>query len=376
MLLTPARDPTRDPTRDQTRDQTRDPTLPMASAAPALLVATARSAQPSISCVVPAYNEAANLAPLLDVLTAALRALTPHWEVIVVDDGSTDATPLALLPWLGRPGVRYLRLSRNFGKEAALTAGIDHAQGEVVVLLDADLQHPPAMIGAMLDAWRDGADMVCTARASRSDESLRKRLGTWLFYRLVNTGSATPIPVDAGDFRLMDRRVVDALKMLPERNRFMKGLYAWVGFHTVVLPYTPAARHAGQSSFSMRRLSRLAFTGVTAFTNAPLRLWSALGGVVALAALVFSLYIVGEYFFLGNNVPGWATLATGLAFSIGVQLLSVGILGEYIGRIFDEVKQRPVYIIGQALGQGALGQGAPGAATQGAERRVAGPVDG
>ena len=376
MLLTPARDPTRDPTRDQTRDQTRDPTLPMASAAPALLVATARSAQPSISCVVPAYNEAANLAPLLDVLTAALRALTPHWEVIVVDDGSTDATPLALLPWLGRPGVRYLRLSRNFGKEAALTAGIDHAQGDVVVLLDADLQHPPAMIGAMLDAWRGGADMVCTARASRSDESLRKRLGTWLFYRLVNTGSATPIPVDAGDFRLMDRRVVDALKMLPERNRFMKGLYAWVGFHTVVLPYTPAARHAGQSSFSMRRLSRLAFTGVTAFTNAPLRLWSALGGVVALAALVFSLYIVGEYFFLGNNVPGWATLATGLAFSIGVQLLSVGILGEYIGRIFDEVKQRPVYIIGQALGQGALGQGAPGAATQGAERRVAGPVDG
>ena len=343
MLLTP------------TRQTTRNRPLPMASAAPALPLTTARIAQPAISCVVPAYNEAANLGPLLDALTTALRALTPHWEVIVVDDGSIDATPLALLPWLGRPGVRCLRLSRNFGKEAALTAGIDHAQGDVVVLLDADLQHPPTMIAAMLDAWRGGADMVCTARASRSDESLRKRLGTWLFYRLVNTGSATPIPVDAGDFRLMDRRVVDALKMLPERNRFMKGLYAWVGFHTVVLPYTPAARHAGQSSFSMRRLSRLAFTGVTAFTNAPLRMWSALGGIVALAALVFSLYIVGEYFFLGNNVPGWATLATGLAFSIGVQLLSVGILGEYIGRIFDEVKQRPVYIIGQSLGQGALG---------------------
>ena len=332
---------------------------------------TTRSARPSISCVVPAYNEAANLGPLLDALTAALLALTPHWEVIVVDDGSTDATPLVLLPWLARPGLRYLRLSRNFGKEAALTAGIDHAQGEVVVLIDADLQHPPAMIGAMLDAWRGGADMVCTARASRSDESLRKRLGTWFFYRLVNTGSATPIPEDAGDFRLMDRRVVDAIKMLPERNRFMKGLYAWVGFQTVVLPYTPAARHAGQSSFSMRRLSRLAFTGVTAFTNAPLRMWSALGGIVALAALLFSLYIVGEYFFLGNNVPGWATLATGLAFSIGVQLLSVGILGEYIGRIFDEVKQRPVYIIGQSLGQGALGT-----ATLPGERRAAGRVDG
>ena len=327
---------------------------------------TERLLQPSISCVVPAYNEADNLDALLQALSTALDALTPHWEVIVVDDGSTDATPLALLPWLQQPGVRTLRLSRNFGKEAALTAGIDHAGGQVVVLIDADLQHPPAMIGAMLAAWAAGADMVCTARASRSDESWRKRLGTWLFYRLVNTGSSTPIPVDVGDFRLMDRRVVDALKMLPERNRFMKGLYAWVGFSTVVLPYTPAPRHAGHSTFSMRRLSRLAFTGVTAFTNAPLRMWSALGGVVALASLLFALYIVGEYFFLGNNVPGWATLATGIAFSIGVQLLSVGILGEYIGRIFDEVKQRPVYIIGQALGRGALdGAGRPAGVDRG-----------
>ena len=327
---------------------------------------SARSAQPSISCVVPAYNEAANIGALLQALTGTLDTLSPRWEVIVVDDGSTDATPLALLPWLDRPGVRYLRLSRNFGKEAALTAGIDHAQGEVVVLIDADLQHPPAMIGQMLAAWRAGADMVCTERASRADESWRKRLGTWLFYGLVNAGSSTPIPADVGDFRLMDRRVVNALKMLPERNRFMKGLYAWVGFPTVVLPYTPAPRHAGQSSFSMRGLSRLAFTGVTAFTNAPLRLWSGLGALIALAALLFSFYIVAEYFVLGNNVPGWATLATGLAFSIGVQLLSVGILGEYIGRIFDEVKQRPVYLIGQSLGQGAIdGVGRAGGSAHG-----------
>ncbi len=334
----------------------------MASTAYTLPAPTVRPARPGISCVVPAYNEAGNIGPLLQALTGALQALSPHWEVLVVDDGSTDATPLALLPWLQQPGVRYLRLSRNFGKEAALTAGIDHAQGEVVVLIDADLQHPPAMIASMLDAWRAGADMVCTERASRADESWRKRLGTWLFYGLVNAGSSTPIPADVGDFRLMDRQVVDALKMLPERNRFMKGLYAWVGFNTVVLPYTPAARHAGQSSFSMRRLSRLAFTGVTAFTNAPLRLWSGLGAVIALASLLFSVYIVAEYYLFGNNVPGWATLATGLAFSIGVQLLSVGILGEYIGRIFDEVKQRPVYLIGQALGHGALaGTGEPAA---------------
>ena len=313
-----------------------------------------RAQQPSISAVVPAYNEAENLPTLLAALSSALAQLSPHWEVIVVDDGSTDTTPLALLPWLGRPGVRYLRLSRNFGKEAALTAGIDHAQGEVVVLIDADLQHPPAMIGQMLGAWRTGADMVCTARASRSDESWRKRLGTWAFYGLVNAGSSTPIPADVGDFRLMDRRVVDALKMLPERNRFMKGLYAWVGFRTVVLPYMPAARHAGHSSFSMRRLSRLAFTGVTAFTNAPLRLWSGAGAVVALFAIGLAFWFVMEYFVYGANVPGWATLVCSVMFFSGVQLLSIGILGEYVGRIFDEVKQRPVYIIGKEAGVGAI----------------------
>jgi glycosyltransferase involved in cell wall biosynthesis len=315
-----------------------------------------RSAQPTISCVVPAYNEAENLGPMLTALTSALAALTPTWEVIVVDDGSRDTTPLVMLPWLQKPGVRYLRLSRNFGKEAALTAGIDHAQGEVVVLIDADLQHPPAMIGTMLQAWRQGADMVCTARASRSDEGWRKRLGTWLFYWMVNAGSKTPIPVNAGDFRLMDRKVVEALKALPERNRFMKGLYAWVGFETVVLPYTPAPRHAGKTTFSIRNLSRLAFTGVTAFTNAPLRLWSALGALIALASFLFAVEIVIEHFVIGHDVPGWATLVCGIAFSTGVQLMSVGILGEYIGRIFDEVKQRPVYIVGQSLGQGALGE--------------------
>jgi glycosyltransferase involved in cell wall biosynthesis len=319
----------------------------------------ARATSPSISCVVPAYNEAQNLAPLLSALTTALKALTPRWEVVLVDDGSTDATPLAVLPWLEAPGVRYLRLSRNFGKEAALTAGIDEARGEVVVLLDADLQHPPEMIGTMLAAWRDGADMVCTARASREDETWRKRLGTRLFYRLVNASLKTPIPEDAGDFRLMDRRVVDALKRLPERNRFMKGLYAWVGFKTVVLPYQPAPRHAGETTFSMKSLSRLAFTGITAFTNAPLRWWSGLGAVVAAAALGFATWIVVADWVVGHEVPGWATLVTGMAFSLGVQLLSIGILGEYIGRIFDEVKQRPVYLIQDALGRGALQDGAP-----------------
>ena len=313
-----------------------------------------RSPRPSISCVVPAFNEAANLGLLLTGLTAQLAVLSERWEIIVIDDGSRDATPAVMAPWLLRPGVRYVRLSRNFGKEAALTAGIDKAGGDVVLLMDADLQHPASLVPDMLAAWLAGADMVCAARASRADETWAKRLGTAVFYHLVNRNSPVPIPVDAGDFRLMDRRVVDALKSLPERNRFMKGLYAWVGFHNVIIPYTPAERHAGVSTFSMKRLTRLAFTGVTAFTNAPLRLWSALGVVIALGAMAFALWIVIEYFIYGNNVPGWATLVTGMMFFSGVQLLSIGILGEYVGRIFDEVKQRPVYVVGSEAGRGAI----------------------
>ena len=318
------------------------------------MITSARSQRPAISCVVPAYNEAANLGPLLGGLTAQLAELTEHWEVIVIDDGSRDATPAAVAPWLMRPGVRYVRLSRNFGKEAALTAGIDRAAGDVLLLMDADLQHPASLVPEMLNAWREGADMVCAARASRADESWAKRVGTAIFYQLVNRDAAVPIPVDAGDFRLMDRRVVDALKSLPERNRFMKGLYAWVGFNNVIIPYVPSERHAGTSTFSMRRLAKLAFTGVTAFTNAPLRLWSAVGVVIALCAIAFGCWIVIEYFVYGNNVPGWATLVTSMMFFSGVQLLSIGILGEYVGRIFDEVKQRPVYLVSSEAGCGAI----------------------
>jgi glycosyltransferase involved in cell wall biosynthesis len=319
---------------------------------------TPRTQQPSISCVVPAYNEARNLGPLLMGLCERLAALAEHWEVIVVDDGSHDDTPGAMLPWLIRPGVRYVRLSRNFGKEAALTAGIDRATGDVVVLIDADLQHPVSLIPVMLAAWREGADMVCTARASRADEGLIKRLGTKLFYALINHNPSVRIPVDAGDFRLMDRRVVDALKSLPERNRFMKGLYAWVGFDTVVIPYTPQPRLNGASSFSLHRLARLAFTGITAFTNAPLRWWSAVGAAVAAVAFSYGVYVVLEHLVLGVDVPGWSTLVAGMMFLAGVQLLSIGVLGEYIGRIFDEVKQRPVYLVSHESGQATATQAA------------------
>ncbi len=313
-----------------------------------------RPARPATSCVVPAYNEAANLPLLLPRLIAQLRALTDSWEVLIVDDGSADATPETMRAWTAEPGVRYLRLSRNFGKEAALTAGIDHADGEVVILLDADLQHPPELLSRMIEAWQGGADMVCAVRESRDDESIAKRIGTALFYYLVNRQSSVQIPPDAGDFRLMDRAVVEALKALPERNRFMKGLYAWVGFRSQLIGYVPDERQAGESTFSLRSLWRLAVTGVTAFTNFPLRLCSGFGIAVAFVAMLLAVYFVAEHYLWGESVPGWATIVTSVMFFSGVQLLSIGILGEYVGRIFDEVKQRPIYLIGGEAGRGAL----------------------
>ncbi len=310
-----------------------------------------RSAPPSISVVMPAYNEAASLAAVIEDLRSTLRTLTDRWEVIVIDDGSRDGTLAVARSCAAEAGVRVVGLSRNFGKEAALTAGIDRALGTVVVLMDADGQHPAALLPEMLEAWRAGADMVCAVRATRADEALGKRLGTRLFYRAVNLGSPVPILPGAGDFRLMDRCVVDALKALPERNRFMKGLYAWVGFDTRTIEYMPEQRRAGRSSFSLARLARLALTGITAFSNFPLRLWSGVGALIALLALFYGFWLVIDHFVEGNPVAGWATLAVGLMFFSGVQLLSIGILGEYIGRIFDEVKQRPIYLVASEQGQ-------------------------
>ena len=353
-----------DPAPSAPHDLTAPAAAPTGAAALAQAV-DARPARPSISVVVPAYNEARNLPPLLEVLGPALAALSDLWEVVVVDDGSRDDTAAALAPWLqavGQPGartprgggVRLITLSRNFGKEAALSAGLDRARGEVVVLMDADLQHPVALLESMLARWRAGADSVCAVRVHRGDEGWIKRLGTRIFYGIVNAGSSRPIPQGAGDFRLMDRRVVQALCALPERNRFLKGLYAWVGFATDYLPYQPDPRAHGESTFSLRRLRRLAMTGITAFSTLPLRLWSGIGAVIAFAALAYGVWIVISHFISGNPVPGWATLAAGMMFFSGVQLLSIGILGEYLGRVFEEVKGRPIYIVDRELGHSSV----------------------
>jgi len=315
------------------------------------MTAVTRVPGASLDVVLPAFNEAANLPALFAQLQGVLGALTPRWRLLLIDDGSSDDTAsVALQAIQGGLPLRYVRLSRNFGKEAALTAGLALADADRVLLMDADGQHAPDLVAAMHEAWLGGADMACAVRANRDEEAWLKRLGTRLFYRFVNTFTRLHIPPDAGDFRLLDRRVVEALNALPERNRFMKGLYAWVGYRTVFLPYKPRPRAGGRTHFSLGRLLQLAFTGVTAFSNLPLRIWSSLGGVIALAALGYGAWIAVEHVLYGHPIPGWPTVVVGLMFFSGVQLLSIGIIGEYVGRIFDEVKQRPVYLVAQDTG--------------------------
>ncbi|TAM82935.1 MAG: glycosyltransferase [Candidimonas sp.] len=306
-----------------------------------------------MSCIVPSLNEEPNLKVLIPALIAVLRTLVPRYEIIVVDDGSTDATPELFAAWADmHPEIAYLRLSRNFGKEAALSAGIEAARGAVVVCLDADLQHPPAFIPQMLDRWRHGVDMVYAVRQSRDDESLFKRVGTKVFYRLMRTSDGMRVPENAGDFRLMDRRVVDALRMLPERDRFMKGLFAWVGFHSEPFYYTPPERLHGTSSFKPFKLVRFAFDGLTAFTTWPLRMLSLTGMGLSLVAFAYGAFVVVKHWLYGDPVQGWATLIAVILFFAGINLMSLGVVGEYVARVFSEVKGRPVYLLRDRIGRG------------------------
>ncbi|MFA4914995.1 MAG: glycosyltransferase family 2 protein [Burkholderiaceae bacterium] len=305
-----------------------------------------------LTCIVPAYNEADNLSLLLPTLATTLDIIGLPWEVIVVDDGSQDATAQVMQRWTARRGVTWLRLSRNFGKEAAISAGLEAARGDIVVCLDADMQHPPALIAAMVARWRQGIDMVYAQRTDRRDEAWTKRMGTRLFYSLLAKGHRVRIPEHAGDFRLMDRKVVDALVALPERSRFMKGLYAWVGFEAEALPYVPAPRARGTSHFSLVRLVALAMDGLTSFTTWPLRMISLAGMVLAFLAFGYGVELTIEYATFGNQVSGWTTLITALLFFAGVNMFSLGIVGEYVGRIFDEVKGRPLYVVRSRMGAG------------------------
>ncbi len=305
-----------------------------------------------LSVVVPCFNEAAGLDDFFERLERALSELANyHYEIICVDDGSQDNTLSILCEHATRnPRVIVLELSRNFGKEAALTAGIDFAQGDAVILMDADLQHPPELIVEMIQRWEEGFDTVLAQRQSRETDHIVQRMLTRCFYRLHNQISEYPIPPDVGDFRLMNRQVIDALKQLPERRRFMKGLFAWVGFRQCIVTFTAEARHAGKSSFNIFSLWKLALEGITGFSTVPLTVWAYTGFTVAALALVYGCWIIIKTLAFGIDVPGYASLLTAILFLGGIQLMGIGILGEYIGRIYSESKQRPVYIVRQRYG--------------------------
>jgi len=302
---------------------------------------------PLISIVVPLYNEQDNLAPFLARLHAVLHELHDvRFEIIAVNDGSSDATLARLLEFRAiYPALNVIDLSRNFGKEAALTAGLDHAQGDAVIPIDGDLQHPPELIPAMLEKWREGYEVVLARRRDREHESWLKRHTARLFYRLQQRISRPPVPADVGDFRLMDRRVVLALRQLRESHRFMKGLFAWVGYQSTTLDYDVAPRQHGQSHFHPFALIGHALDGITSFSTLPLRLASLLGFAIALIALAYASIILIQTLIFGIDQPGYASLIVAILFLGGVQLIAIGILGEYIGRIYSEVKTRPLYIV-------------------------------
>lgn len=306
-----------------------------------------RPDRPSITCILPAFNEGENLGQLIPQLNEYLQRFSDHIELLVIDDGSRDNTAAIAASLVDEYPVTLLQLSRNFGKEAALSAGIDHADGDVVLLMDADGQHPLEVVDQFFQHWRQGYDMVFGVRDSRADESAAKRHLTNLFYRILSRSAEIDIHPDAGDFRLLDRNVVLALRQLPERSRMMKGLYAWVGFPSKAVTFQVAPRMGGTSNFHLRHLSSLALTGFTSFSSAPLRVWMLIGAGVSVLSLLYAFMIVLRTLLFGSDVPGWPTIAAGIAFLGGIQLFSVGILGEYIARIFSEVKARPLYLIGR-----------------------------
>lgn len=302
-----------------------------------------------ISCVVPVYNEEAVVAKFIVALDATLKNMAYPYEIIVVDDGSQDNTIGIIKQLRTEISFRYLRFSRNFGKEKALSAGLDFARGDAVILLDSDFQHPLELLSEFIARWEDGYEMVYAVRQDRKDESFIKRVCAKAFYQFTSKINRINIPANAGDFRLLDRKIVNALQKLPERNRFMKGLYSWVGFKQIAIPFEVQPRTLGTSQWSFYSLLDLAITGITSFTAFPLRMIAVGGIAVASIAIIYALWIIASTLIFGIQTPGWATIVTAITFFGGLQLFALGVVGEYIGRVFDEVKHRPHYIIDEDL---------------------------
>lgn len=305
-----------------------------------------------LTIVVPCYNEGAGLGEFFARLEPVLVRLDAYQhEIICIDDGSQDDTLECLRDHARRnAAVVVIELSRNFGKEAALTAGLDAATGDACIPIDADLQHPPELIEQMVAQWEAGSDVVLARRVSRETSSAVQRLAANWFYGLQNRLSDNKIPRDVGDFRLMDRSVVEAVKSLPERGRFMKGLFAWVGFRQTTLDFTVSARTTGVSAYGWRKLVALGLNGVISFSTVPLTAWTFIGFGVAALALLVGCWIVIKTLLFGVDVPGFASLFTAVLFMGGVQLMSIGILGQYLGRVYNETKGRPIYIVRKRYG--------------------------
>jgi polyisoprenyl-phosphate glycosyltransferase len=307
-----------------------------------------------LSVVSPVFNESGNINALVGRLVPVLMRCVASFEIIFIDDGSTDAT-LERLRAANRADsrVRALSLSRNFGKEIAIAAGLDHATGAATVIMDADLQHPPELIETFVACWRDGYKHVFAQRIDQTVYSPLRRLLTHRFYKLFGTVGDTRLPEGAGDFRLLDRQAVAALQEMREHARFSKGLYAWIGFKSIAVPFDAAPRHSGTTKFSYRRLTHLALDGLMSFSTTPLRVWTYIGLATSVLALALATFFLVRTLIFGVDVPGYASLMVSITFFSGVQLLSLGIIGEYIGRIFAEVKRRPLYLIEERVGLGA-----------------------
>jgi glycosyltransferase involved in cell wall biosynthesis len=309
-----------------------------------------------LSLIIPVKDEEeavdAFVARVVPVLEALDDPAARSFEILFIDDGSSDKTLERIrVASAADPRIRALSLSRNFGKEAALSAGLDHARGLAVIPIDVDLQDPPDVIAPMLVQWRAGFDVVYGVRDNRESDTLPKRLTADLYYRAHNWLSSDKIPEHAGDFRLLDRRVVEVIKSMPERNRFMKGLFAWAGFKSAAVMYHREERTIGATKFNYWKLWTLAVDGITSASTVPLRVWSYVGGAVALFALGYAIFIVIRTLLSGIDVPGYASMMVAVLFLGGLQLFSLGVLGEYVGRILTEVKHRPLYVVRETVGQ-------------------------
>jgi polyisoprenyl-phosphate glycosyltransferase len=303
-------------------------------------------ARPTLSVVVPVRNEEAVLPELYRRLMLAITAVPGGCEILFVDDGSTDRTREILEQAAANDGrVGFIRLSRNFGKEAAVSAGLRETRGDATIVIDGDLQDPPELIPAMLGAWRDGADVVNMRRRARAGESWLKRATAHVFYRVMNRLSEVPIPVDTGDYRLLSRRAVDALNALPERNRMMKGLFAWIGFNQATIDYDREPRAAGSSKWRYWKLWNLALEGITGFSVAPLKVATYVGFATAFSAFAFAAFVFAKTLLFGDPARGFPTLIVVISFLGGLQLMAIGVLGEYLARLFVESKGRPLYLV-------------------------------